>query len=105
MCVLRQPGITLLVSYQHSWQLLNTVLKTAWFQTKKFKHSSEPLEHKIEGDMHKSVPNSLEDDLSSLREESVKESFVGLKGMQGQARNTNLQKTKGIREKKNVERR
>lgn len=54
--------------------------------------------------MHKSVPNSLEDDLSSLCEEGVKESFVGLQGMQGQARNTNLQEAKGIRGKKNVER-
>lgn len=75
------------------------------FKPKKIKHSSDPLEHKIEGDMHKSVTNILEDDLSSLCEEGVKESFVGLKGMQGQARNTNLQKTKGIRGKKNVERR
>lgn len=53
--------------------------------------------------MHKSVPNSLEEDLSSLWEEGVKKSIVGLKGMQGQARNTNPQKTKGIRGKKNVE--
>lgn len=102
--MLHQPGITLPVSYQHSWQLLNTVPKTARFQSKIFKGSSEPLEHKIEGDMHKSVPNSLEDDLSSLCEEGVKESFVGLQGMQGQARNTNLQEAKGIRGKKNVER-
>lgn len=69
---------------------------------KKIKHSSEPLEHKIEGDMHKSMPKSF--DLSSLCEEGVKESIVGLKGMQGEARNTKLQKMKGIGGNKNVER-
>lgn len=105
MCVLLQPGISLPVSSQHSWQLLNAIPKTARFQNKEFKHSSEPLQRKIEGDMHESVPNSLEDDLSGLCEEGVKESSVGLKGMQGQARNTNLKKKTGIRGKKNAERR
>lgn len=77
MCVLLQPGISLPVSSQHSWQLLNAIPKTAWFQTKQFKLSSEPLQRKIEGDMHESVPNSLEDDLRGLCEEGVKENFAG----------------------------
>lgn len=55
--------------------------------------------------MHKSMPDSLEDDLSTLCEEGVKESIVGLKGMQGEARNTKVQKTKEIRGNTNVERR
>lgn len=105
VCVLHEPGISLPVSYQHSWQLLNALPRAAWFQNKKFKHSSELLEHKIECDMHKSMPNSLEDNLSSLWEEGVMEGIVGLKGMQGQARNTNPRKMKGIRGKKIVEKR
>lgn len=103
--MLHQPGTSLPVSYWHSCQHLNARPKAAEFQTKTFKHNSVPLNHKIEGDVQKSMQNSFEGESSSLWEESVQKSIIGLKGMQGQARNTKPQKMKGIGEKKNVKRR
>ena len=48
------------------------------------------------------MQNSLEGELSSLWEESLQQSIVGLKGMQGRDRNTKPQNMKGIAEKENV---
>lgn len=47
----------------------------------------------------------MEDKLSSLWEESVQKSILGLKGMQEQDKNKKLQKMKGIGEKENVKER
>lgn len=53
----------------------------------------------------KVMQNSWEDELSSLWKKSVYKSILGLKGMQGQERNTTAQKMKGITEKENVKQR